>query len=100
MSSMRAILSVHKSPIHSPKRDAQIDSSSVQEMLTYAVEAYSVVDMAQGFYSLYVYTNVVESGVFGGSVVSLLRIVPIECKHGDLVAKSFDNIQYVPDFHK
>ena len=42
-----------------------------------AREGDSVVDMAQGFYSLYVYTNVVESGVVGHNVVPLLRIVPI-----------------------
>ena len=41
----------------------------------------SVIDMAQGFYSLYVYTKVVESRVVGHSVVPLLRIVPIEGKN-------------------
>ena len=61
-----------------------------------AREGDSVVDMAQGFYSLYVYTNVVESRVVGHSVVPLLRIVPLEGKHGDVVSKSFDNVQYIP----
>ena len=28
------------------------------------------------------------------SVVPLLRIEPIKGKHGDLVSKSFDNVQY------
>ena len=59
-----------------------------------------MVDMAQGFCSLYVYTNVVESRVVEHSVVPLLRIVPIKGKHGDVVSKSFDNVQYIPVLHK
>ena len=55
--------------------------------------------LAQGFYSLYVYTSIVEPRVVGDSVVPLLRIVPIEGKHGDLVSKSFDNVQYVAVLH-
>ena len=49
---------------------------------------------------LYVYTSSVEPRVDGDSVVPLLRIVPIEGKHGDLVSKSFDNVQYVSVLHK
>ena len=41
-----------------------------------------------------------ESRVVGHSVVPLLRIVPIEGKHGDVVSKSFDNVQYIPVLHK
>ncbi len=66
----------------------------------YVKKAESVVDMAQGFYSLYVYTDVVEPRVVGDTVVPLLRVVPIEGKHGDVVSKSFDNVQYVPVLHK
>ena len=51
-----------------------------------------VIDMAQAFYSLYVYTNVVDSRVVGDSVAPLLRTVPLEGKHGDVVSKSFDNV--------
>ena len=68
--------------------------------VTTAKEGDSVVDMAQEFYALYVYTNVVEPRVVGDSVVPLLRIVPLEGKHGDMVSKSFDNVQYVPVLHK
>jgi len=64
------------------------------------IEAESVIDLAQGFYALYVYTSIVEPRVVGDSVVPLLRIVPIEGKHGDLVSKSFDNVQYVAVLHK
>ena len=68
--------------------------------VTTARQADSVVDMAQGFYALYVYTNLVEPRVVGDSVGPLLRIVPLEGKHGGMVSKSFDNVQYVPVLHK
>ncbi|KAK2187695.1 hypothetical protein NP493_156g00009 [Ridgeia piscesae] len=68
--------------------------------VTTAKEGDSVVDMAQGFYALYVYINVVEPRLVGDSVAPLLRIVPLEGKHGDIVSKSFDNVQYVPVLHK
>ena len=32
----------------------------------------------------------------GDSEVQLLRIVPVEGKHGDMVTKAFQNLQYVP----
>ena len=67
---------------------------------TTVIEAESVIDLAQGFYALYVYASIVEPRVVGDSVVPLLRIVPIEGKHGDLVSKSFDNVQYVEVLHK
>ena len=38
--------------------------------------------------------------VVGDSVVPLLKIVPIEGKHGDLVSKSFDSVQYFSVLHK
>ena len=59
-----------------------------------------MIDLTQGFYALYVYTSIVEPRVVGSSVLPLLRIVPIEGKHGDLVSKSFDNVQYVAVSHK
>jgi hypothetical protein len=68
--------------------------------VTTAREADSVVVMAQGFHALYVYTNVVESRVVGDSVVPLLRIVPLEGKHGDVVSKNFDNVQYITVLHR
>ena len=63
-------------------------------------DSTSVIEIRQGFYSLYVYTIVTESRVVGDSVVLLLRIVLLEGKQGDVVSKSFDNIQYIPVLHK
>ena len=71
-----------------------------EDGFTTVIEAESVIDLAQGFYALYVYTSIVEPRVVGDSVVPLLRIVPIEGKHGDLVSKGFDNEQYVSVLHK
>ena len=30
----------------------------------------------------------------------LLRIVPLEGKHGDVVSKNFDNVQYITVLHR
>ena len=38
------------------------------------------------------FTNFVNSRVVGDSVAPLLRIVPLEGKHGDVVSKSFGNV--------
>lgn len=55
-----------------------------------------VVDVHQGFYSLYVYCNLLEPRAVGHSEVPLLRIVPLEGDDGDMVTKIYSNIQYVP----
>ena len=54
-----------------------------------------MVYMMQGFESLYVYTNVVESCFFGDSLVLLLRIVPIHGGHGRTVPQHLDHVQYL-----
>ena len=59
-------------------------------------EGSSVVDMNQDMKALYVYSSVVQPRIVGKSFVSLLRIVPIAGKHGEVVSKQFDNIHYVP----
>lgn len=60
------------------------------------IEAEHVCDLNRGFYSLYCYCSL-TSPVFVGDVqVSLLRIVPIDGKHGDMVTKTFQSIQYAP----
>lgn len=45
--------------------------------------------------SLYVYCDVVQPRVVGDSQVPLLRIVPVEGKHGDLVTRIYENVHYV-----
>lgn len=55
-----------------------------------------VVDVNQGFYSLYVYCNISEPRLVGDSLVPLLRIVPVKGKDGETIIKSYENIHYVP----
>ena len=55
-----------------------------------------VADVNAGLYSLYVYYDIAETQLVGDSEVQLLRIVPVEGKHGDMVTKAFQNLQYVP----
>jgi hypothetical protein len=59
-------------------------------------EAAHVVDVDQGFHSLYIYCSVVEARPVGDSEVPLLRIVPIEGKSGQMITKTYENIQYIP----
>ena len=60
-----------------------IPSATVKstDVYTYRKECDAVADMNQGFDTLYVYTDVVDSRVVGDSLVSLLRIVPIYGLH-------------------
>ena len=90
--SLRQIVGIHQDVYSSPEKKGPY--------YYYTQTAESVVDMAQGIYALYVYTNVVEPRVVGDTVVPLLRAVPLEGKHGDVVSKSFDNVQYIPVLHK
>ena len=59
-------------------------------------EAERVVDVRQGFYSLYVYCNVVEPHMVGDVLAPLLRIVPIRGRDGDLITRTYENICYHP----
>ena len=63
---------------------------------TYRKEAEHVVQMDQGFDTIYVYTDVVESRIVGDSVEPLLRALPVGGSHGETVSDRFTNIHYVP----
>lgn len=45
--------------------------------------------------SLYVYCDVTEPRVVGDSLVPLLRIVPVEGAHSNLVTRIYENVHYV-----
>ena len=60
------------------------------------IEADDVVNMTQGFNTLYVYTDVVESRIVGDTLAPLLRTLPISGRHGDILSDRFTNIHYVP----
>ena len=52
--------------------------------------------MDQGFDTIYVYTDVVESRIVGDSLASLLRALSVSGSHGATVSDRFTNIHYVP----
>ena len=62
---------------------------------TYRKEAEHVVQMDQGFDTIYVYTDVVESRIVGDSVAPL-RALPVGGSHGETVSDRFTNNHYVP----
>ena len=47
-------------------------------------------------YSLYVYCDLVKAQLIGDTQVPLLRIVPIEGHHGDLITRTYQSPQYLP----
>lgn len=53
-------------------------------------------DLSAGFGSLYIYSDLVQPQIVGGSLVPLLRTVPIEGKFGDNVNKVFLDPHYLP----
>ena len=57
-------------------------------------------DMRGGIDALYVYCDIVENQIIGDSLEPLLRIVPVQGKHGDLVEKNFEMPHYVPLLNK
>lgn len=59
-----------------------------------------VIDVHQGFYSLYVYCSLVEPRVVGDVEVPLLRIVPVQGNDGEVITKSYENVQYLPLLQK
>ena len=63
---------------------------------TYRKEVENVVHMGQGFDTIYVYTDVVESCIVGDSLAPLLRALPVSGSHGATVSDRFTNIHYVP----
>lgn len=59
-------------------------------------EGEHVVDIRQGFYSLYLYCSLIEPHMVGDTLTPLLRIVPIRGKDGDMVTRTYENINYHP----
>ena len=59
-------------------------------------EAYNVVNMTQGFHTIYVYMDVVEFRIVGDSLVPLLRCFPFRGDNGATMSERFTNVHYVP----
>ena len=48
------------------------------------------------FTSIYTYCNIIQPQIVGDTSAKLLRSIPVEGKYGDIITKTFTNIQYVP----
>lgn len=59
-------------------------------------KANNVCDLNRGFYSMYVYCDVLEHVPVGDARVPLLRIVDVSGKSGETVHRIYDKMQYVP----
>ena len=46
--------------------------------------------------TIYVYNNIVQPQIVGDTSAKLLKTIPVEGKYGDVITKTFTNIQYVP----
>jgi hypothetical protein len=61
-----------------------------------AYDSPNVVDINRGFYSMYIYCDVLEWVAVGDIVAPLLRVVNIEGKYGDVIHRVYDAPIYVP----
>ena len=59
------------------------------------IKSDSVIDM-DPLQAMYVYCDIVEPRVVGDTTVQLLRVVPVEGKHGEVVCKTYENVHYIP----
>ena len=48
------------------------------------------------FSSIFMYCNIVEAQMVGNVNEKLIKTIPVEGTHGDIITKTFTNIQYVP----
>ena len=46
--------------------------------------------------TIYVYCDIVEPQIVGDTSAQLLKSIPVEGKFGDIITKTFTNLQYVP----
>ena len=68
----------------------------IEMIFSETTQSPRVADINAGLYSMYVYCDIIQAQLIGDVEVPLLRIVPVEGKHGDMITKTFQNLQYVP----
>lgn len=78
--------------------DSDMVAIGPEDALSYT--ASGVCDLQRGFYSLFIYCDVVEPVVVGDVKAPLLRVVNISGKEGSTISRIFQNIQYVPILRK
>ena len=78
--------------------DSNLVVLSPEDALSYT--ASGVCDLQRGFYSLFIYCDIVDPVVVGDVRVPLLRVVNIAGKEGAIISRMYQNIQYVPILRK
>lgn len=78
--------------------DSDLVAMSPEDALSYT--ASGVCDLQRGFYSLFIYCDIVDPVVVGDVRAPLLRVVNIAGKEGSTVSRIYQNIQYVPILRK
>lgn len=78
-----------KFPYETPENDVGV-CEMVKTFCTQKGDPY------RGQYALYLYSNLVEAQVVGDTMAPLLRVVPIEGKHGEVITKTYTHLHYVP----
>ena len=59
-----------------------------------------VADVNASLCNLYTYVDLISPQLVGDTEVALLRVLPVEGVHGDMVTKTFQNPQYLPVIKK
>ena len=65
------------------------------EIITKTTESPHVADLA-AMSTIYIYCNIVQPQIVGDTNAQLLKSIPVEGTFGDIITKTFTNIQYVP----
>ena len=65
------------------------------EIITKTTESPHVADLA-AMSTIYVYCNIVQPQIVGDTNAQLLKSIPVEGTFGDIITKTFTNIQYIP----
>ena len=76
--------------------DTVPDVSSDITLITKTTISPRVADVNASIYTIFVYCDIIQAQLVGDTEVPLLQIVPVEGTHGDMVTKTYRNLQYLP----
>ena len=72
----------------------------IQDLTRKRTTARHPIDLRAGVDGFYVYCNLIESQIVGGSYVPLLRVVHVHGQYGDIVDRVYNSPHYVPILKK
>lgn len=90
---LKILLGFEKNQL-TPKYDSSNLAEAEYKM--YSIHAENYCDIMQSRFAIYVYTDIIENQIVGHSSVPLLRVVPVEGIHGQVVTKTYVHPQYIP----